>query len=224
MKKKKLVKYGKYGYFFSIPFIVAFLFFSLYPIIYTFMIAFTDLKGLGTELNFLDEPFANFKAIFANKTFVKALGNTFAIWICNFIPQIGLALLLTAWFTDKRFKVKGAGVFKILFYMPNIITAATIAILFKALFDYPMSPVNDIMVSLGIFKKPVEMLQNKTVAKGLVSFIQFSLYQVFSVSIRKYLKQQKLMVLTEYRLSLRSPFPISEVSSSSHWLLPLSVV
>ncbi|MBQ1714739.1 MAG: sugar ABC transporter permease, partial [Firmicutes bacterium] len=72
MKKKKLVKYGKYGYFFSIPFIVAFLFFSLYPIIYTFMIAFTDLKGLGTELNFLDEPFANFKAIFANKTFVKA--------------------------------------------------------------------------------------------------------------------------------------------------------
>lgn len=183
MKKKKLVKYGKYGYFFSIPFIVAFLFFSLYPIIYTFMIAFTDLKGLGTELNFLDEPFGNFKAIFANKTFLRALGNTFVIWICNFIPQIGLALLLTAWFTDKRFKVKGAGLFKILFYMPNIITAATIAILFKALFDYPMSPVNDIMVSLGIFKKPVEMLQNKTVAKGLVSFIQFWMWYGYTMVI-----------------------------------------
>ena len=35
------------------------------------------------------------------------------------------------------------GFFKIVMYMPNIITAATIAILFRALFGYPMGPMND---------------------------------------------------------------------------------
>ena len=34
-------------------------------------------------------------------------------------------------------KIKGQGLFKVLFYMPNIITAATVAILFNSLFGYP---------------------------------------------------------------------------------------
>ena len=64
MKRKK-VSYAKYGYFFCIPFVVAFLIFSLYPIIYTMLIGFTDLKGLGTtNIHFLKEDlFKNFKTI-----------------------------------------------------------------------------------------------------------------------------------------------------------------
>ena len=53
------------------------------------------------------------------------------------VAGLCLALLLTAWFTNRRFKVKGQGAFKVLIYMPNIITAATIAILFNSLFGYP---------------------------------------------------------------------------------------
>ena len=66
LKKKKLgYGYAKWGYIFSLPFIIAFLIFSLYPIIYTAVIGFTDLKGLGmTEIHFLsDDPFRNFKLI-----------------------------------------------------------------------------------------------------------------------------------------------------------------
>lgn len=173
MKRKKL-GYARYGYFFSIPFVVAFLLFSLYPIIYTAVIGFTDLKGLGmTSFHFLtDDPFRNFKTVLTNPSFLKALNNTVVIWLFNFVPQILLALLLTAWFTDKRSKVKGQGIFKVLFYMPNIITAATIAILFNALFGYPMGPVNDILMKLGFTDAPINLLINKTVAKGVVIFIQ----------------------------------------------------
>ena len=66
-RRKKSVSYAKYGYIFSIPFVVVFLIFSLYPTIYTAVIGFTDLKGLGrTDINFLEDPFLNFKAIFKN--------------------------------------------------------------------------------------------------------------------------------------------------------------
>ena len=40
---KKKNSYAKWGYIFSIPFVAAFLVFSLYPILYTAVIGFTDL-------------------------------------------------------------------------------------------------------------------------------------------------------------------------------------
>lgn len=184
MKKKKL-GYAKYGYIFSIPFVIAFLLFSLYPIVYTTLIGFTDLKGLGmTSFHFLtDDPFRNFKTVLTNPSFIKALKNTVIIWLFNFVPQILLALLLTAWFTDKRSTVKGQGLFKVLFYMPNIITAATIAILFNSLFGYPMGPVNDILMKLGFTDSPINLLINKTVAKGVVIFIQTWMWYGYTMVI-----------------------------------------
>lgn len=184
MKKKKL-GYAKYGYIFSIPFVIAFLLFSLYPIVYTALIGFTDLKGLGmTSFHFLtDDPFRNFKTVLTNPSFIKALKNTVIIWLFNFVPQILLALLLTAWFTDKRSTVKGQGLFKVLFYMPNIITAATIAILFNSLFGYPMGPVNDILMKLGFTNSPINLLINKTVAKGVVIFIQTWMWYGYTMVI-----------------------------------------
>jgi multiple sugar transport system permease protein len=60
--KNQHSRYAKYGYIFSIPFVVAFAIFSLYPTLYTAVIGFTDLKGIGaTDIHFLDDPFLNFR-------------------------------------------------------------------------------------------------------------------------------------------------------------------
>lgn len=183
-KKKKKLSYAKYGYIFSLPFVIAFLIFTLYPIIYTVIIGFTDLKGIGnTNMHFLEDPLQNYKAIMAAPTFMEALKNTFRLWICNFIPQILLALLLAALFTNTRHKIKGQGFFKVVFYMPNIITAATVAILFGALFGYPMGPVNDLLTSTGILKSPFYFLNNKTAARCIVSFIQFWMWYGYTMII-----------------------------------------
>jgi multiple sugar transport system permease protein len=117
--------------------------------------------------------FDNFQRILTNKSFINSVKNTVIIWIMNFIPQITLAMLLTAWFTARRITVKGQGFFKVIFYMPNIITAATIAILFRALFAYPTGPVNDLLVRNGIVEASVNFAVKKTAAKILVAFIQF---------------------------------------------------
>ena len=175
-KKSKGISYAKYGYLFVIPFVIAYIIFHLYPTIYTAVIGFTDLKGLlTTEWHFLkgEHVFDNFKDVLKNDSFITSIKNTCLIWICNFIPQMALALLLTAWFTSPRCKIRGAGFFKVVFYMPNIITAASVAILFSALFQAPISPVNDLLKSLGIIDEPFQFLIKKDWAKGLVAFIQF---------------------------------------------------
>ena len=64
MKKKGSISYAKYGYIFSIPFVLAYLIFHLYPTLFTAIIGFTDLRGAGrTSFNFLkgSEIFDNYK-------------------------------------------------------------------------------------------------------------------------------------------------------------------
>ncbi|MCQ2535446.1 MAG: sugar ABC transporter permease [Lachnospiraceae bacterium] len=183
MKKKK-ISYAKYGYIFSLPFVITFCIFTLYPIIFTVILGFTDFKGLGNVTwHFLDNPFQNFEAILTAPTFKTALGNTFMIWGWNFLPQILLALLLAAIFTNVRNKVKGQGFFKVVFYMPNIITAATVAILFGALFGYPMGPMNDLFTTMGWSDAPIHFLQNKWIARGVVSFIQFWMWYGYTMIV-----------------------------------------
>ncbi|EWM53774.1 carbohydrate ABC transporter permease [Ruminococcus flavefaciens] len=173
--KLKGISYSKYGYLFSIPFIVAFLIFTLYPTIYTATLGFTDCKGVNGPENyhFLDKPFENFKSILENDTFRISLKNTILIWIMNFIPQISIALLLTAWFTSHSNEIRGKGFFKVVFYMPNIITAATVAILFHTLFNYPIGPVNDFLESTGLRESPYYFFTSKTACRIIVAFIQF---------------------------------------------------
>lgn len=182
--KRKRVSYSKYGYIFCIPFALTFCVFSLYPVIYTLIIGFTDLKGMGvTDFHLLEDPFLNFKNILSNPTFITSLKNTFVIWIANFIPQITLALILTAWFTNTRNKLKGQGIFKVIFYMPNIITAATVAILFNSLFGYPMGPVNDLLQTMGVLEKPFDFSTSRTAARGVVAFIQFWMWYGYTMII-----------------------------------------
>ena len=182
--RRKSVSYAKYGYIFCIPFVLVFLVFSLYPTIYTAVIGFTDFKGMGhSDFKFLANPFHNFELIIKNPSFQKSLSNTAIIWILNFIPQILLALLLTAWFTGNRRKVKGQGAFKVLFYKPNIITAATIAILFNSLFGYPMGPVNDLFKTLGLNDEAVNFLMQKWTARGIVAFIQFWMWYGYTMIV-----------------------------------------
>ena len=182
--RKNNISYAKYGYLFSIPFVLAFLIFNLYPTIYTVVIGFTDLRGLGrTTFKFLEDPFQNYKSILNNATFLRSLQTTFIIWIFNFIPQVLLALLLTAWFTNRRLKVKAQGLFKVLIYMPNIITAATIAILFNSLTGYPKGPINDLLIKLGILDAPSNFHLQSGTARGVVSFIQFWMWYGHSMII-----------------------------------------
>ena len=188
MRRRNVVNYAKWGYIFSFPFLATFLVFLLYPLIYTAIIGFTNLQGMATmmpgfQMKILEQPFDNFISILSNNTFRVSLGNTFKIWIMNFIPQLVIALLLTAWFTNQRHRLNGIGAFKVLFYMPNIITAASIAILFNVLFAFPSGPVNDMLVGLGFFEQPHNYMVDRDASQMIVAFIQFWMWYGHSMLI-----------------------------------------
>ena len=177
-RKRKSISYDKYGYIFVAPFFITFLIFQLYPIFFTFRTSLTDAAGWSKVLENSIIGFDNFVKLFSfetevSKFFWLSLSNTVKIWIVNFIPQIGMALLLASWFTDTRLRLRCQGAFKVMIFMPNIITAATIAMLFFSFFNFPIAPINTLMQQFGLLSSPYEFFRSTAASRGLISFIQW---------------------------------------------------
>jgi multiple sugar transport system permease protein len=159
-----------HGYLFVAPFIIGFLLFGLYPVYNTLSLSFTDATLMKVDSNFIG--LKNFERLFQDKTFLTAVTNTWELWIMNFIPQLGIAMLLAVWFTDVRLKIKAGGVWRMLFYMPNLLMPAAIAALYFSLFSY-YGPVNQFLVRSDLIPEAIDFLRNKEITRAIVVFIQW---------------------------------------------------
>ena len=137
------------------------------------------LEKADATRDYLFVGFKNFGDIFGNKyrfnTVVGAFYTTAVMWVIGFIPQILLALLLSAWFTDTKLKLKGLNLMKALMYLPNVITAATIAIFFRRLFSYSTGEATSAVQMLldGIGHERVNFFVNPWYTRFIVCFINF---------------------------------------------------
>ncbi len=178
-------KLSKYGYIFILPFLLTYLAFQLWPIIYTILLSFSDLKGLRADFTLIG--LENYKKLITDKYFWEAIQNTGIVWFFNFVPQLGIALLFALWFTDDTLKIKYKGIFRTIFYLPNLLSAASVAMLYRSLFAYPVGPVNSFLTSLGIWSTRVgengqiiqeafNFFRSVPMTRGIVSFIQWWLW------------------------------------------------
>ena len=134
-KKNGSISYAKWGYIFIAPFFLIFAVFQLIPLGSTIYYSFFEYYRSGLKI--IGPTFVglkNYITLFATDL-PKYFGNTLLLWIIGFIPQIAISLLLAAWFTDLRLKLKGQTFFKTVIYMPNLIMASAFAMLFFALFS-----------------------------------------------------------------------------------------
>ena len=164
------LKRENYGYLFIAPFIIGFLLFGLYPVYNTLYLSFTDTTLMSSQVNLIG--LKNFQRLFADDIFMNTIKNTWLIWVLNFIPQIGIAMLLSVWFTSTRLRIKAVGVWRAIFFLPNLLMPAAVAALFFSLFSF-YGPVNQFLVRSGFLAEAMQFLQNKIIARGLVVFIQW---------------------------------------------------
>ncbi|WP_443661706.1 carbohydrate ABC transporter permease [Clostridium sp.] len=177
MKSLKIKK-DNYGYLFIAPFFITFLVFQMYPIIYSFCLSFVKWDGMS-EMKFVG--IKNYKYLIQDTVFYQAMGNTLIIWITNFIPQIIFAVFLAVILNDS--KRKGSGFFKAIFYLPNIVTAASIGVLFSVLLDWNNGTLNQLLISMGLLNQPINWLNSPFFARGATSLIQWWMWFGYSMII-----------------------------------------
>lgn len=179
-RRIKSISYAKYGYMFIAPFFLVYCFFQVWPLIQTFILS---LQGNGADAgNFVG--FDNYgiilfgsgegmgrRAAAMQDLFLTSFKNTIILWFGNFIPQILLSLLLAVWFTDSKLHIPGVGFFKVVMYLPNIITAVSVAALFmRFISNSQLSAVNTLLMLNG--GDPVSFEASAAWSRGIVMFIQ----------------------------------------------------
>ena len=174
-KKVRSVSYAKWGYVFIAPFFIVFALFQLYPLVSTIYYSFFEYffkQGGLIQVGPKFVGWTNYLYVFS-KDLPRYFGNTIIMWLMGFIPQIVFSLLLAAWVTDNRLKLKCQGFFKTVIYMPNLIMASAFAMLFFALFA-DQGPVNNMIQALG--GEPIRFLSNIWGTRSLVALMNFLMW------------------------------------------------
>lgn len=175
-KKSKVVSYTKWGYIFLIPFFLVYFAFQIIPLFSTIYNSFFEnylsgLNQIGPNFVGLD----NYVELIKTGDLLKYTGNTLIMWIAGFIPQILISLLLAVWFADTGCKLKGEGFFKTVIYMPNLIMASAMAMLFFTVFSN-IGPVNQMLKGMGIIDNPYVFLDHTKSAIALVGTMNFLMW------------------------------------------------
>lgn len=167
-KPKKRKNVNNVAYLFVLPFVVVFLIFNVYPVLRTLQLSFASYKGFG-KIDYIG--LKNYVRVLTDKFFWISIGNTIKIWSVNIVLQLGIAFLLTIVFSDIKYKIKGLGIFRAVYYLPNIIAATSIAFLFKTLLDWRFGTLNQILMLLGL-DQPINWLGDVNTAWLCISLIQ----------------------------------------------------
>lgn len=179
-RRIKSISYAKYGYMFIAPFFLVYCFFQIWPLIQTFILSFQgNGADAGTFVGFDNYATILFgsgegmgrRAKAMQELFLTSFKNTIILWFGNFIPQILLSLLLAVWFTDSKLHIPGVGFFKVVMYLPNIITAVSVAALFmRFISNSQLSAINTLLLNAG--SDPVSFEASAAWSRGIVMFIQ----------------------------------------------------
>ncbi|SFD07912.1 carbohydrate ABC transporter permease [Ruminococcus albus] len=173
--KHKSISYAKWGYIFVIPFFAVFIVFNLFPLLSTFknsLFEFYKSNGVTFGPNWIG--LQNYSKLFSAEVNVgKYFMNTFIIWLMGFIPQIFFSLLFASWFTDLRMKLK-TGAYKIIFYLPNVIMAAAMGMLFFTMFDQSGPMTNMLKPFTG--GVPYKFFENVWSQRTIIALINFMMW------------------------------------------------
>lgn len=168
LNKSRKKNHNNAAYLFIMPFIIVFLIFSVYPVLRTFYLSFMNYKGYGEETFVgLD----NYIRVFKDQYFWKSLLNTIKIWSVNIVVQLGIAFLLTLLFSDIKYRMRGLGFFRAIFYLPNLIAATSVSFLFKTLLDWRYGSFNQLLVGMGVTNEAINWLGSADIAPYVVALI-----------------------------------------------------
>ena len=130
LKKKREKSVRNASIIFLLPSLLFLVIFIAYPIFYSFKTSFYNWNGITVGKTFI--AFENWKELILDSTFRKAFFNNIIIMILSIVIQLPVGMAL-ATFLD--FKGKKANLFKIIWFIPMLMSSVAIGYLFKYALD-----------------------------------------------------------------------------------------
>jgi len=187
-------------YLFICPFFIQFAVFSLYPLVWAFLLSFQRWSGFG---NAVWVGLDNYRAIVQEDVFTQALVNTLEFTAILVPTGILLALFFAVLLNIND--LRGRGTFRTIYFLPFITSSIIVGIVFKMLLDDTFGWVNGLLKLVGI--GAISWLRTPIWAK--ISVILLTHWQGMGVNI--------LIMLGGLQAIQREIYEAAEIDGASPW-------
>lgn len=132
---------GRFIFFCLAPAVILFAIFMVYPTIGVFRMSMYQWGGYTADKTFVG--FQNFISLLHNDQFYRSFQNTILLIVIVTVVTFALSLVFAAILT--REKVKGQNFFRVVFYIPNILSVVVISGIFSAIYDPTQGLLNTVL-------------------------------------------------------------------------------
>ena len=172
--------YGINFQYFSmiLPQLIGFFVFSIYPIYWIIKLSFFQWPGYG-NMSFVG--IQNFTRLLngSNPEFWTALANTLFLTFGKLAVELPLALFL-ALFVNQKF-LKGRDFFRTVFFLPTMISAAILALIFSFIFASHNGIINSLLTKMNLIESPINFWDTRL--KGMLIIAIASIWQGFGINM-----------------------------------------
>lgn len=135
---------GRFAALCVLPATILFTIFMVIPTLQVFWMSMFKWGGISSNKTFVG--LNNFKILMTDENFLRSFQNTVLLIVLVTVITFAFALVFAGILT--REKLKGQNFFRIIFYIPNILSVVVIAAIFNAIYDPNQGLLNSI---LGLF-------------------------------------------------------------------------
>lgn len=132
-------------YVFVLPFVAVFFAFSVYPLLFTARLSFTNWRGTGAaEWVGWD----NYTYLLSSPAFWSSLGNSAVLWLLIVPVQLVVAVIVAVLLDSAKLRLRG--LYRVAFIVPFVTPLVAVAQIWVVLFDQQYGAVNALLGFFGI--------------------------------------------------------------------------
>lgn len=176
------------------PAVILFTIFMVIPTINVFRMSLFKRSAFSVKEQFVG--FSNFEKLFRDANFLRSLQNTILLIVVVTIVTFIFALLFAAILT--REKIKGQNFFRIVFYIPNILSVVVIAAIFSAIYDTNNGMLNSL---LSVFSPEKVQIMWKGEKLVMISLIIAMVWQAIGYYMVMYMASMSSIPMDLYESS-----------------------
>ncbi len=162
------------------PAVILFTVFMVLPTFNVFRMSLFQRGAYSPEETFV--AFSNFSMLLKDTTFIRSMQNTIMLVVVVTVITFGFAVLFAAILT--REKIKGQGFFRVVFYIPNILSIVVISGIFSAIYKPENGMLNSI---IGLFTNMTDPILWKGEKLVMLSIIIAMIWQAIGYYMVMYM-------------------------------------
>lgn len=179
-------------YVFITPAAIFYLSFTVWPIIASWYYSTFDWRGFGRPTEFVG--LENFVEVATNPFFWKAFAHSFEFMLGVVALNLPATLLMAIVLNNPR--LKGASVYRVIYFLPVVTTTAIIGIVMTYIFGPFNGAFNIVLMKLGLANKPIHWLGRA--ATALPTIIVVAVWKGFGTNMLYWLAGLQAIPLELY--------------------------